>query len=54
MKKSILINEQLHQELKIFCAIKGIKIKELIEKIIRENIKENECTKENVQLVVKK
>lgn len=46
MKKSILIEEQLHKDLKIFCASYGFKIRDWVEKSLRENMeKTNELQK---------
>lgn len=38
IKKSILIKEEIHKKLKIYCAEKGIKMIDLIEKLILEII----------------
>lgn len=41
-KKSILIDEKLHTELKIFCARSGINIKDWVEKLISENMRNDD------------
>ena len=46
MKKSILIEERLHKDLKIFCAQCGFKIRDWVEQSLRENMeKVNELQK---------
>jgi len=38
IKKSILIKEEIHKKLKVYCAEKGIKMIDLVEKLILEII----------------
>ena len=40
--KNIKISEDVHRDLKIFCAIKNLKIKNYIENMILKNIQEHE------------
>ncbi len=44
--KSIKIEENLHRELKIFCVINKINIKDLIEGLLKKYLEE--CQKEQV------
>jgi hypothetical protein len=41
-KMSILIDKQLHNKLKIFCAINGLVIQRFVEKAIENKMDENE------------
>jgi macrodomain Ter protein organizer (MatP/YcbG family) len=38
-KKSILIDEKIHRKLAIYCAKKGVTIKDVLEKIIIDYLK---------------
>jgi regulator of PEP synthase PpsR (kinase-PPPase family) len=38
MKKSILISEEIHKKLKVYCANNGIKIIDWIEELIQKEL----------------
>jgi len=40
--KNIKICEDIHRELKIYCAINGFKINDFVEELILKNIKKHE------------
>jgi len=42
MKKTINIEKSIHQEIKIFCAKKNIKISDWLEEIIKRALNDNQ------------
>lgn len=42
IKMSVLIDKQLHNKLKIFCAINGLKMQRFVENAIQNKMDENE------------
>lgn len=49
MKKSILIDEEIHQKLKVYCASNGYKMKEWLEQAICENMRNNRGLSKDIQ-----
>lgn len=47
MKKSLIISQELHNELKQYCDNKGLKINKFIELLIKEGIKNDRNLQNN-------
>jgi len=44
MKKSIIIKEEIHAQLKKYCDEKGLKLQKFVENLILKNIKDEKPT----------